>query len=56
MSILVLKTETLYCAYTPEWGLFTFGACRDEALNNLQDELARSAERSEHTSAERSHQ
>lgn len=39
LSILTTKTESLYCACSPEWGLISFGGCRDEALNNLQDEI-----------------
>lgn len=35
-----LPTFALYTAYADEFGLTAFGSCRDEALNNLADELA----------------
>jgi hypothetical protein len=35
-----LPTFALYAAYTDEFGLTVFGSCRDEALNNLVEELA----------------
>jgi len=35
-----LKTEPgLYCAWSPDLELVCYGACQDEAINNLQDEL-----------------
>ena len=37
--ILTMKTESLYFAYTPEWGVVSYGSCQDEAVNNLQDEV-----------------
>jgi hypothetical protein len=39
LSILTTKTESLYCAFSPEMAIVSYGACRDEALNNLQDEI-----------------
>jgi len=39
LSILTVKTESLYCACSPELDIVSYGACRDEALNNLQDEI-----------------
>jgi hypothetical protein len=39
LSILTIKTESLYCACSPEWGVVSYGNCRDEALNNLTDEV-----------------
>lgn len=36
-----LPTFALYAAYTDESGLTVFGSCRDEAVNNLTDALAR---------------
>ena len=39
ISILTIKTESLYCACSPEWGVVSYGNCRDEALNNLTDEI-----------------
>ena len=38
-SILTTKTESLYCACSPELDIISYGGCRDEALNNLQDEI-----------------
>jgi hypothetical protein len=34
------KNGTLYCACSPEWDVVSYGSCEDEALNNLQDEVA----------------
>jgi hypothetical protein len=34
-----IKQETLYFAYAPEFDVSAYGGCRDEALNNLSDEL-----------------
>ena len=39
LSILILKTESLYCACSPELDIVSYGGCQDEALNNLQDEI-----------------
>ena len=38
-STLAIKTGTLYAAYSPEFGVFSYGGCRDEAINNLADEI-----------------
>ena len=38
-TTLTLKQDTLYVAYAPEFDLSAYGGCRDEALNNLADEL-----------------
>lgn len=38
-TTLTIKQETLYFAYAPEFELAAYGGCRDEALNNLSDEL-----------------
>ena len=35
-SILTTKTESFYTACSPELALISYGACRDEAINNLQ--------------------
>lgn len=37
-AILTTKAETLYCAYSPELGVISYGQCQDEALNNLHDD------------------
>ena len=47
MTTLTLKVDTLYAACSPELGVLSFGGCRDEALNNLTDEI-----RLHHTVAE----
>jgi hypothetical protein len=39
MSTLTLKIEGLYAACSPELGVVSYGRCRDEALNNLTDQL-----------------
>ncbi len=39
MTAFAFKAETLYIACSPELGLFSFGHCQDEALNNLTDEI-----------------
>jgi len=39
LSILTAKTESLYCACSPELDIVSYGGCRDEALNNLIDEI-----------------
>jgi hypothetical protein len=38
-TTLTLKQETLYVAYAPEFDVSAYGGCRDEALNNLSDEV-----------------
>lgn len=39
MPTLTLKVETLYAACSTDQGVVSFGQCRDEALNNLNDEI-----------------
>jgi hypothetical protein len=39
MDAITLKLDTLYAACSPELGVLSFGGCRDEALNNLSDEI-----------------
>lgn len=34
-----LPQFALYAAYTDEFGVTVLGSCRDEAVNNLNDEL-----------------
>ena len=36
---MTFKAQTLYVAYAPEFDVSAFGGCRDEALNNLTDQL-----------------
>ena len=38
-ATLTLKQDTLYVAYAPEFDMSAYGGCRDEALNNLTDQL-----------------
>jgi len=38
------KITSLYVAYAPEFEVAAYGGCRDEALNNLSDELRRQHE------------
>lgn len=38
-QMLTFKLQTLYGAYAPSFDVSAYGACRDEALNNLTDEL-----------------
>ncbi len=41
MSITTLtqRITSLYVAYAPDFDVSAYGGCRDEALNNLTDEL-----------------
>ena len=39
MTAFAFKADTLYIACSPELGVFSFGHCQDEALNNLTDEI-----------------
>ncbi len=50
---LTFKAQTLYVAYAPEFELAAYGGCRDEALNNLSDELRRQHRAGERTGEER---
>jgi hypothetical protein len=36
---LVQNTPSKYVAYAPEFDMRSYGACQDEALNNLADEI-----------------
>lgn len=38
-TTLTVKQASLYVAYAPDFDLSACGGCRDEALNNLTDEL-----------------
>ena len=38
-TTVISKQETFYVAYAPDFDVSAYGACRDEALNNLQSEL-----------------
>ena len=39
MNTLTLKIGSLYVAYAPDFDVSAYGVCRDDALNNLADEL-----------------
>jgi hypothetical protein len=39
IAVVTYKTSGLYVSYAPDAGVFSVGGCRDEALNNLSDEL-----------------
>ena len=34
-----MKIDTLYMACSPELDVVSYGACQDEAINNLSDEI-----------------
>ena len=36
---LTFKAQSLYIAYAPEFDASAYGDCRDEALNNLTEEI-----------------
>ena len=38
-SMFTAKTESFYTACSPELAVITYGECRDEAVNNLRDEV-----------------
>jgi hypothetical protein len=52
-TTLTLKQETLYVAYAPEFDVSAYGGCRDEALNNLSDEVRQQHKAGESTGDER---
>jgi hypothetical protein len=38
-TTLTFKAQSLYVAFAPQFDLSACGGCRDEALNNLTDEI-----------------
>jgi hypothetical protein len=50
---LTFKAQTLYVAYAPEFRVSAYGGCRDEALNNLADEISESRGTADKTGYER---
>jgi hypothetical protein len=38
-AMIAYKTMSFYVAYAPEAGLFSYGACFEEAVNGVTDEL-----------------
>ena len=53
MKTLTCKITSIYIAYAPEFDVSAYGGCRDEALNNLSDELRQQNQTGERTSDER---
>jgi hypothetical protein len=47
------KITSLYVAYAPDFGVSAYGGCRDEALNNLTDEIRQHQGAEEKTGKER---
>ena len=41
LPALTFKLQGLYIAYAPDSGVCSFGACLEEALNDLSDQLRR---------------
>ena len=35
---LTFKIQSLYCAYAPDFDVFSFGGCFEEALNSLHEQ------------------
>ena len=52
-TIFAIKQDTLYFAYAPEFDVSAYGGCRDEALNNLSDELRQQHRAGESTGDEK---
>ncbi len=41
LEAVLTKAENIYCAFSPDLKVFAYGACREEALNGLQEEADR---------------
>jgi len=52
-AAVTFKAQTLYVAFAPRFNVSAYGGCRDEALNNLTDELHQLKEVGEATGKER---
>jgi hypothetical protein len=50
---ITLKITSLYVAYAREFDVAAYGGCRDEALNNLSDELRQQHKAGESTGDEK---
>ena len=37
----IIKQESIYCGFSPELKVFSYGACSEEVLNGLQEEFSR---------------
>ena len=53
MTTFTRKIKSLYVAYAPEFEVSAYGGCRDEALNNLTDEIRQRQGAAEQTGEER---
>ena len=53
MTTFTHKITSLYVAYAPEFGVSAYGTCRDEAVNNLTDEIRQRQDEAEATGEER---
>ena len=53
MTTFTHKITSLYFAYAPEFDVSAYGGCRDEALNNLSDELRQQHKAEESTGHEK---
>ena len=53
MTTFTHKIKSLYVAYAPELEVSAYGGCRDEALNNLTDEIRQRHDAAEQTGEER---
>jgi hypothetical protein len=47
------RITSLYVAYAPDFDVSAYGGCRDEALNNLTDELRKQRRAGDATGEER---
>jgi hypothetical protein len=53
MNTFTHKISSLYVAYAPEFDVSAYGVCRDDALNNLADEIRNRQATKEKTAYER---
>jgi hypothetical protein len=37
----ITKLESIYCGFSPELKVFSYGACSEEVINGLQEEFHR---------------
>jgi hypothetical protein len=37
----ITKQESIYCGFSPELKVFSYGTCSEEAINGLQEEFRR---------------
>ena len=55
-ATLTFKITSLYVAYAPEFDVSAYGACQDEALNNLTDAIRQYGSTGESNAEQRSSQ